>query len=162
MKKSVLIYGIAMSFLIACQSNAEHHDGHNTEVATEADNHDHAADEHAAHAANAAVVQLDNGQKWPANLETTEGIEKMSGMLAALPADAQSADYLALKTKLESEFATILQKCTMTGEAHNQLHNYLLPMKDLIGELESNAIEEQQEVVVQLNAYLNDYDLYFQ
>jgi hypothetical protein len=63
-----------------------------------------------------------------------------------------------LKEKLNFEFALILKKCTMKGEAHNQLHNYLIPLKLKINNLEdSNKDEIKKEIIV----YLEQYSLFF-
>ncbi|MNR11654.1 hypothetical protein D3C85_1279640 [compost metagenome] len=71
-------------------------------------------------------------------------------------ADEESASIL--KDKLNSEFALILKKCTMKGEAHNQLHNYLIPLKLKIDSLEdSNKAEIKKEII----SYLEEYSLFF-
>ncbi|HOY28009.1 MAG TPA: hypothetical protein PLR96_03480 [Flavobacteriales bacterium] len=71
-------------------------------------------------------VSLDNGQRWKANPETTSGIATMVAILGAY--DPATDDPTVLKDALEAEFGLIFERCTMEGEAHNQLHNYLLPM----------------------------------
>ena len=40
-----------------------------------------------------------------------------------------TTDSKKLSESLEQEFTIILQKCTMTGVAHEQLHNFLLPFR---------------------------------
>ena len=66
------------------------------------------------------------------------------------------------KQKLESlkaEFEMIFKKCTMTGEAHEQLHNYLIPLKTKIENLSVKISDENTE---ELKKYLKDYFDYFQ
>src|SRR5690606_14851113 len=73
-------------------------------------------------------VKLDNGEKWIANVETTEGIDNMLSIIEK-EESKETSDYVALKGSLDKEFNVVLEKCTMTGESHDQLHNYLLPLK---------------------------------
>ena len=128
MKRSVLLAGIAAGFLFACQDNSIN-EKQDTMMMM-----DHHQEE------NANPVQLNNGEKWEANPETTEQIKKMIALTDTFPALPVAADYSALKVKLETEFQLVFQKCTMTGEAHTQLHNYLIPLKGMIEELGSDNL----------------------
>lgn len=161
MKRTVLLFSIAIALFFACQNKSNQTDGQNT---TTAPKQDTAIDmqNHEEHEERSSAVILNNGQKWKTNAETTDGMKKMSSLFETFAKQPKAEDYYSLKTKLEKEFDTILQKCTMTGEAHNQLHNYLLPMKELIGKLGSNSTEEQQEALDNLQAHLKEYDKYFQ
>jgi hypothetical protein len=105
------------------------------------------------HTALDSELKLNDGERWEANIETTEGINNMLLLIDAFRKD-DSADYTALKDNLTFEFTTIFKKCTMKGEAHDQLHNYLLPLKTLI----DNASNENVEQII---AYLNTYQNYF-
>ena len=78
----------------------------------------------------------------------------------AFTSGTASKDYTVLKQKLETEFNLILQRCTMKGEAHNQLHNYLMPLNDLIRQLQDK--NHAQESLTALKTYLNKYFDYFQ
>jgi hypothetical protein len=60
-----------------------------------------------------------------------------------------------LKDSLQVEFKTIFQKCTMKGEAHDQLHNFLIPVKKELDQLSVENIDE-------LTKYLKTYSNYFQ
>lgn len=100
-------------------------------------------------------VSLNNGQPWEANPETTSGIKALQALILA---SNQGESAAVLKEKLNVEFTIIFKKCTMTGEAHDQLHNYLLPLKHKI-----NAIEEANKKPMQqeIASYLEQYTLYF-
>ncbi len=112
---------------------------------------------HATHDAPASV-QLDNGNKWMANIETTQGIQSMTQMVDAGLADPASS-VAPLKENLLLEFTDILNKCTMTGESHEQLHNYLLPLKDQIENLDGS---DKKEVLEEIKSYLSTYKNYFE
>jgi hypothetical protein len=99
-------------------------------------------------------LSLDNGSKWVANKETTEGIHEMMRLVADYTASSAN-DLDKLQEDLRTEFRTIFAKCTMKGEAHNQLHNYLYPLKEQIDELPKVDLAD-------VNKYLQLYFTYFQ
>ena len=67
-----------------------------------------------------------------------------------------------LKDSLKSDFSMIFQKCTMKGEAHNQLHNYLKPMIGFFEGLESEDLVICKTSFIELEQYLNLYGNYFE
>lgn len=101
------------------------------------------------------AVTLDNGQRWKANPETTSGIANMVGILNAY--EPASGDPKALKTALEEEFGLIFERCTMEGEAHNQLHNYLLPIHQALRDFEGSDAQ-RAALGAQLAAYGNYFE----
>ena len=106
-------------------------------------------------------LQLNNGAKWEANAETTQGITNMKKLVSELPATPSEQDYTDLQDKLEVELNLIFQKCTMTGEAHEQLHNFLLPLKSKIEDLDQSTSQPSGQVLDQINTHLKEYDQYF-
>jgi hypothetical protein len=141
MKHYVTAIMLAAGLLFACNGDQAHDTSHD---------HNHPG------------ITLNNGEKWSANPETTQGIKNMTNLIAALPADPTSEEYHALHASLEQEFEMIFEKCTMTGEAHNQLHNYLLPLKDMVGALDTDSKEECRETTVLIKEHLEEYGNYFQ
>lgn len=127
--------------------------------------HDHAAQEahledstmQVHHHGSTGAVQLDNGKPWEANIETTDGIQAMQAILDNF--DPANEDGSLLKEELEAEFKDIFAKCTMTGEAHEQLHNYLIPVHGMLDKLDSVPTDAQRE---ELSTYLGTYGNYFQ
>ena len=103
------------------------------------------------------VVNRDNGERWVATPETTAGIHYMLDLVKKGESE-NSIDYKALKENLDKEFNTILEKCTMTGESHDQLHVYLLPLKAKFDKLNSNSNKEEVE---DIKNYLLTYHDYF-
>ncbi len=103
------------------------------------------------------AVQLDNGKRWKANPETTQGIAAMSAILEE-HAKKQMAKSV-LKEKLEGEFQMIFQKCTMTGEAHNQLHNYLIPLHKMLSAMDETSGEKE---IAAMRDHLQAYGKYFE
>lgn len=100
-------------------------------------------------------VSLNDGQLWEANPETTIGILTLQKIISESTTQESAA---VLKEKLETEFASIFKKCTMTGKAHDQLHNYLFPLKMKINTLEES---NKEEVKAKISDYLNEYQRFF-
>lgn len=137
MKSKIILLLLTLTS-VACQKQAENH--------TNTTAHEHED--------QLSGVQLNNGTKWEANVETTEGINIMVKRIESFKQEG-SRDYSVLQTKLQADFKMIFQKCTMKGEAHNQLHNYLLPLKKELEQLSDTNIDS-------VNDYLDSYKNYFE
>jgi len=108
------------------------------------------------------AVQLNDGKKWEANLETTEGIKKMQELMSAFSDKESTEGYASLKGTLETEFTMIFEKCTMKGESHNQLHNYLKPMLGLFDGLVADDLDTNKKSYETMNTHLSHYENYFE
>ena len=73
----------------------------------------------------------------------------------------ETEDCRALKAKLASEFDKLIQQCTMTGEAHDQLHNYLTPLREKFEELETADGEQCNKVISEIKSQLDNYNNFF-
>ena len=102
-------------------------------------------------------VTLDRGQKWIADAETTRRIEIMKGLLVEFPSNPTEADYRTLHKKLLTGFQSILQKCTMTGDARTQLQNYMVPLKKMIDTMETCNLKTCKTTFTDLHVYLLKY-----
>lgn len=101
-----------------------------------------------------------DGSKWLANDETTEGVRAMQHHIAVFK-EKGSTDYKELKFQLETEFGYVFEKCTMKGESHNQLHNFLYPMKTLFEDLGKDT-KTAQKAMNDLEGHLPVYFQYFE
>ena len=118
---------------------------------------------HEHHEGSSPEVLLDNGNRWQANPETTQGIADMQAILVKYAGKTDApADRKALREELETGFQNIFKQCTMKGEAHEQLHNYLLPIKDFFEKIEDGTAAESEAALSQLKQHLADYQNYFQ
>ena len=108
------------------------------------------------------IVNLDNGKRWIANRETTEGINAMIQLMKSFTDSENIDSYQVLADSLNSEFNTILKKCTMKGESHDQLHNYLFPMKEKFEKLSSNDLNESKNAFEDLKMHVSLYKEYFE
>ena len=86
----------------------------------------------------------------------------MIAIISEFNASEGEKDYSLLKTSLENELQMIFQKCTMKGEAHEQLHNYLLPMKSMFSAFDSDDAALKEEKAQELASHLAEFKNYFQ
>jgi hypothetical protein len=110
----------------------------------------------------AAAVSFNDGSKWTANPETTAGIDRMRRMVSEFTTADDPSTYPKLVTALEQEYAAVIRNCTMTGEAHNQLHNFLAPLNQLIEPLKSGDPQVAKEALIKLENHLKTYSAYFE
>ncbi|MBK8711125.1 MAG: hypothetical protein IPL97_04430 [Niastella sp.] len=149
---------IAASFIIlaSCNNNNSkepiQQDHQKTEIKSEEASDAHEHDE------KTESLKLDDGKKWKANPETLTGINNMINLVQDGLANKMSA--ATLKGSLQSEFKTIFDKCTMTGEAHEQLHHFLVPLKGLLEKINTNA--ENTAVLTEIKTYLDTFKNYFE
>jgi hypothetical protein len=108
-------------------------------------------------------LRLNDGKKWAANIETTKGIAKMTEIAAKDIEDGRLSHYVAMGELLNIELNNIFSSCTMNGEEYEQLHLYILPLKDLCDQLDLVA-DEDEAMILQKNILkkLNSYSNYFE
>ncbi len=105
---------------------------------------------------------LDNGKKWIANIETTTNIHEMIQIMNEFEKSTDVADYHLLKERLEKKFKNIFDECTMKGEAHEQLHNYMLPMKSMFPGLTGDDLSACSSSYDELKIHLSEYNKFFE
>lgn len=109
------------------------------------------------------AIELDHvktdstGNRWTTNDATRKGIAAMKKATSAYITGSEK-DIMAVQEKLDKSYKNIFRMCTMRGEGHNQLHNYLGVLRERIDALnEKTTIEDVKELYV----YLLSYNLYF-
>jgi hypothetical protein len=166
--KTLLIILIA-AYTISCGNNVEPDDhdhseqDHDQEQVEPKHDHDHeeVEDEKEEHAQDESTIELDNGNLWSANIETTEGITKMVGLMDSF-SDVESVEaYSILSGHLNTTLNTILKECSMEGEAHDHLHTYLFPMFNMIAGIGSTELKTCKVNFNALEKQLAEYPKYF-
>ncbi|RXF70455.1 hypothetical protein [Arcticibacter tournemirensis] len=137
--KTVLAASLISMFFFSCSNNAHHED--HKQLGT-------------------PVVKLNNGAAWTANAETTAGINKMILIIEKSEKKNESS-CKDLGVSLNQEFNQILKKCSMKGEAHEQLHHYLMPIIPVIDKIEQGQSDDCKTAKDELKEYLAQYDNYF-
>ncbi len=158
MKKAInsIIILAVLVFAISCgqhsENKHEHEHEHDNDSAEAVEEHHHATD---------IGVSLDNGKLWIANPETTTGINNMIKLMSSFTNKESLDAFATLNKNLNDEFNEIFKQCTMTGEAHNQLHNYLHPLKGMIDGVGSSDIKTCRTDFDKLQKHLSEYSSYF-
>lgn len=140
MKTSIFV--LTLFLFIACE-----HNGHRDH------NHDHHQ------SPSFPEMTLVDGKKWEANPETTEGIRNMHAALKDFSAGGGRIEDLA--GRLEQEYQYIIQKCTMKGDGHQQLHHFLVPVQHYIQQIKTGD-RQAEESVAPLKEHIESYGNYFE
>lgn len=105
---------------------------------------------------------LNNGVKWTVNTETHEGMTQIKVILDNMD-PLTLEDYNLLGEKCNEQTSFIISNCSMTGEAHNQLHLVLHPILDDIDNLQNvKSIEDGIAAVASLGKNISDYFTHFE
>lgn len=96
-------------------------------------------------------------ETFPADAHTHAAIARLEAALAAAPAPADTtdaADWHRLGTALQQEIGTLIAGCTMTGTAHDRLHDWLEQLLPAVQSLqdgtEAAALRAAHQRVAQL------------
>ncbi len=162
MKKSIITAVILSALLLGCKENK--HTNENTK-GTEKINS--APKEETKKLTNPSTVwmneiKLDDGSKWQANSETTQGVAKMLDLIKS--GDLKTLeDYHSLASKLNEEKNFVVKECTMKGASHDNLHVFLLPLIKKIEALSNTSTLSQATLITyRIEENLKGYFNYFQ
>ncbi len=107
-------------------------------------------------------IQLNNGAKWEANIETTEGAGEMQELLKTQTTSSLDG-YHQLASKLNDVKSKVVKECTMKGPSHDNLHIWLYPLIQKIGALsKTNNLGEASKIKQSIEENINAYGTYFQ
>ncbi|WP_271784152.1 hypothetical protein [Aquimarina algiphila] len=139
MKKSfIVIMVLLLCCFLSCTSNAKIDSNHSSIERT---------------------LQLNNGEKRKASGAMTNGINKMNTIVEEL--DIKSFDPSVIGYKLDFEIRMMMSVCGATGEAHNQFHYYLDPLKEQINGLQIANDIAKAPLLKSIKTHLNLYEDYF-
>ncbi len=156
MKKSVIITLLIATVFASCK---------NTEKQEEVKNHKEAVQEQVDGVLSTQWmnnIQLNNGTKWEANIETTEGVVNMQALLKS-QTTTSIEDYHQLANKLNDAKNNVVKECTMKGASHDNLHVWLLPLMEKIEALsETKTVEDASKIKQSIEENINAYATYFE
>jgi len=145
----------ATLFLVSCgnkdaesQHEAASHQEHG---------HEHSEEVHTTATADDGLV-LNDGQKWEMDTHTRSIFVKMASCFET--ADLAALDAAGLKqagSELMVNIRELIQGCTMTGPAHDQLHVYLMGYIPAVEALEKEGLAEDAKKVQHYLAIYGDY-----
>lgn len=108
------------------------------------------------------TIKLDNGKKWKVDENMLIHIRNMETDINSFIAMKQE-DYKSLAKKLETNIDLLISNCSMKGNAHDELHKWLLPYIDMAAAL-SNATNEEEasKQFENIQSSLKKFNLFFE
>ena len=105
-------------------------------------------------------IELDNGEKWKVVDEMMGHIRNMESDVIAFESQDEK-DYQSLAVKLEDNIDLLTSNCTMKGQAHDELHKWLLPYIDMVSELTDAKNDEAGETYHKIQVSFETFNTYF-
>ena len=142
--KTTLLVTIAV-LLISCNTKVK--DNKNAEFQTK--KHEHSNDE---------AIQLNDGKKWKVDDNMMVSIRNMEKDVVSFDKE-NLENYQLLAANLKKNLDLLTSNCTMTGQAHDELHKWLLPFIDLVDNFSTDKSEEQFKEIQDSFIIFNQYFL---
>jgi hypothetical protein len=153
MSKLILTFTVGSLLLYSCGNSTNEKSNNQTEVA-EQNNHHHDDESEA--------IELNNGEKWKVDANMITHIRNMENDINHF-ANVEQKDFKSLAEKLQANIDLLTSNCTMTGQAHDELHKWLLPYMDLVDELSvaEDKIEAEKQFQ-EIQSSFKTFNHYFQ
>ena len=153
MKKITILISLISLFLFSCGNTSNEKSKEQTETVTH--------EEHQ-HNAEIQTIELNNGEKWKVDANMITHIRNMKNDVISF-AKVEQKDYKVLSEKLQASIDLLTSNCTMTGQAHDELHKWLLPYMDLVEELsEAEDKIEAEKQFQEIQTSITTFNHYFQ
>ena len=129
----------------------------------------HHSDDHAQHEAghesHASELQLtlDEGKKWQVDEHTRLSAARITEILSGAEAIHSADDARALAEQLDGELKNLVNGCTMTGSAHDQLHVVLVALFPKVEALKNKTdVADLRGVRAEIGSVLATYESHFE
>ena len=136
---------LATVVLLLFSCNTKSKEEKTTEIKTE--EHQHSESE---------TIQLNNGEKWKVDDNMMIHIRNMEKDVVHFDQE-KSTNYSLLADKLKTNIDILTSNCTMKGQAHDELHKWLVPYIELVDlfskEKSANQFTEIQNSFLTFNEY---------
>jgi hypothetical protein len=107
-------------------------------------------------------LYLNNDQKWKVPEDMMWEIQSQKDKVFEYQMAADTT-YIQLGQELDSLCKELVTICTMEGESHNVLHEWLLPHWELIDEINAAAnAQDAQSYLDELGTSFETFDIYFE
>lgn len=155
MNKAIILCFSAIT-LIACQSN-------NKETKTTAISEEvQQVEENSLSATANASLYLNQGEAWEINEEMKPFLQKAEKILNTFKNNIEDTDYESLSLVLTEQNNLLIKSCTMDGEAHDVLHEWLVPHLEWTTALENaKSQEEAEKIIKELDYSFEDFHTFF-
>lgn len=154
MKKTILL-AISAVFFLSCQENKKTE----TEPTASVPSEQVEEQEHAVSKVDG--LYLNDGEAWVINEEMKPFVLQAKDILNTYNTGVNT-DYVSIALALKEQNQLLINSCTMQGESHDVLHEWLVPHLDLTKALEEATDAEAADAVVdQLNDSFVSFAKYF-
>lgn len=156
MKINLILVIIVGFTLYACNSNS-HEKATNKEIETILEEDVQAQDEH-------EKIVLDDGKRWVVVPEMMAFIRTMeSGVVEfSIKEHPTSEEYQQLAVLIDENIRALTSNCTMEGQAHDELHKWLVPFIELSEQFDIATNIKEQEVIYQnFKTAYKTFNIYF-
>lgn len=159
MKKTIITTVFVSALLISCNETMQKHE--TSEGVHEQHEKEMTVKSHSYNNDWVNEIQLNKGSKWEANIETTQGVDKMLGLVKS--SNPKSIDdYHTLALKLNDEKNLVIKECTMKGPSHDNLHIFLHPLIEKTDALlQAPSENEGSKILASIQGNLEAYYNYF-
>ena len=146
---SMLIFGCTTS------ENMEETETIDKETVIETTEENHHHDE------NEAIV-LNDGNKWKVVETMIVYIRNMEQAVNSFEG-TESKDYTALAKTIDENLTELTSKCTMEGQAHDELHKWLVPFIGLSEQFDvATELTEQERIYNDFKTAFVEFNTYFE
>lgn len=153
MKRKKLVWIIFPLIAIGCANSPQEN-----EETTAAENEVIMESETEHHHENEAIV-LNHGEKWKVEENMMVFIRNMEK--ATL--DFEGTDYVALAVEIDENIRNLTSNCTMEGQAHDELHKWLVPFIGLSEAFDvAKEQTEQERIYQEIKASFEEFNTYFE
>mgnify|MGYP003606226052 FL=1 len=135
-------------FLFSCNDKANNKSAE-TSQATETEVHEHS---------NGETIQLNDGQKWKVDVDMMAHIRTMENDVTSFDKETPE-NYQLLADNLKKNLDLLTSNCTMKGEAHDELHKWLLPYIELVDDFSK---DKSNENLAKIQESFTTFNQYFQ
>ena len=138
---------LATVVLLLFSCNTKSKEEKTTEIKTE--EHQHSESE---------TIQLNNGEKWKVDDNMMLHIRNMEKDIIHFDQE-KSTNYSLLANKLKTNIDILTSNCTMKGQAHDELHKWLVPYIELV---DSFSKEKSANQFTEIQNSFKTFNQYFQ
>lgn len=154
MKLTIITTAIAASMLLFSCNNATNENSRKATETTTQKTHDH---DHESEA-----IVLNNGQKWKVDENMMIHIQNMKNDISKLNTEDEKS-YAELAKKLGKNIELLTSDCTMEGQAHDELHKWLLPFIDLSEAFSASKAKEEYAIeLAKIKTSFETFNTYFE
>lgn len=105
---------------------------------------------------------LDNDAKWEVVPDMMKTIQLFATSIVEFDGTTIE-EHQALSKQIEDNLNTLTSNCTMTGQAHDELHKWLLPFLDTSREFaDATKLSEMENSVISLKNEIHIFQQYFE